>query len=424
MNRKSTRTKYPVLQQICQLIPAHLVDRLAREHGVDKRARTFSPFSHIVALLYAQLAHALSLHGVCDGLAQHAAKLWTIRRATAPSKNALSHANRHRSAAMAQALFWQVFDHLLRCNPRFGQRSRLHMPRRFKRAVRAVDSTTIALVANCIDWARHRRRKAAAKLHLSLNLQTFLPSFAVVDTAASVDCRAAAAVCANMQAGEIVVFDKAYLDFKLLYGLTERGVFWVTRPKKNLALRCVKRLQKRAVGAILSDRIMKCAGATGADAYPECVREVRALVEIDGEIREMTFLTNNMDWAASSICDLYRSRWAIEVFFKEIKQTLQLCDFLGHNKNAIAWQIWIALLLYVLLRFLGFAHGWARGFKRLVCVLRACAWDAATIASILRCCGTAGVAPPMAAAPQCAYFPGFAPTFVTSDYCRGTAHGA
>jgi hypothetical protein len=118
-------------------------------------------------------------------------------------------------------------------------------------------------------------------------------------------------------------------------------------------------------------------------------------------------MTNNLQWSPTSICDLYKSRWAIEVFFREIKQTLQLCDFLGHNRNAIAWQIWMALLLYVLLRFLAFIHSWQRGFKRLFCVVRACVWDARTLESILRCCGTAGGKAAMSAAPAQAWLPGF-----------------
>ena len=101
MSHKPTRCKYAILKQICELIPPYLVPKLAREHGVDKKARTFSPWSHLITLLYAQLAHALSLNDICDSLCNHAAKLFTIRRATPPSRNALSHANRNRDAAMA-----------------------------------------------------------------------------------------------------------------------------------------------------------------------------------------------------------------------------------------------------------------------------------------------------------------------------------
>lgn len=121
----------------------------------------------------------------------------------------------------------------------------------------------------------------------------------------------------------------------------------------------------------------------------------------------MTFITNNLEWSPASIVDLYRCRWSIEVFFKQIKQTLQLCDFLGHSKNAILWQVWMALLLYTLLRFLGFSNDWRHSFKRLFCVVRSLVWDGRELVSLLKSYGTAGGVPRVRATPEQAYFPGF-----------------
>ena len=201
MARKPTLTNLSVLGQLCNLIPPFLVPKIARQCGVDKMVRTFSAWSHLVGLLYAQFTHALSLNDVCDALRNHAAKLLRIRDATAPAKNTFSHANRERGGEMAQTLFWEILNHLTGMCPRFGGQTFRGMPRRFKRAVYAVDSTTIRLVMNCIDWARHRRRKAAAKLHLRLNLQCFLPAFAIVDTASHHDGKRAREVCAGLLAG-------------------------------------------------------------------------------------------------------------------------------------------------------------------------------------------------------------------------------
>ncbi len=409
MVRKPTRTNLSVLAQLCKLIPGHLVSKVAREYGVDKKARTFSPWSHVVALLYAQFTHALSLNDVCDALKNHAAKLLRIREAVAPSKNAFSHANRERDGEMAEALFWAILNHLTATYPGFGGQRFRGMPRRFKRAVHAVDSSTIRLVVNSIDWARHRRRKAAAKLHLRLDLQCFLPAFAIVDTAAHNDNKRARELCAGLKAGEIALFDKAYVDFSHLYDLTLRGVFWVTRAKDNMQYRVKKRLLKKPAGKILRDDLIVLTGDASREKYPQVLRLVRALVEVDGQEREMEFLTDNLEWAASSIAELYQSRWQIEVFFKQLKQTLQLCDFLGHNKNAVQWQVWTALIRYVLLRFLAFANSWKHGFKRFFCLLRSCVWDGLSVASLASLCGTAGGAPVMRAAPQQLYLPGFGP---------------
>ena len=222
-------SKLNLLRQIYNFIPEFLVARIARETGADKKARTFSPWSHVVTLLYAQLTHSIGLNDVCDALRLHSGPLSSIRGATPPSRNALSHADKVRPAAMAEKLFWAVFKHLSDMSPRFiSGSSGKRFARKFKRTIHLVDSTTIPLIASCMDWAKHRRRKAAAKCHLRLDLQSFLPRFAIVDTARHNDAKRAREMCAGIQAGEIVIFDKAYVDFSHLADLSMREVFWVT----------------------------------------------------------------------------------------------------------------------------------------------------------------------------------------------------
>ena len=144
-------------------IPEFLVAKIARETGAQDKARTFSPWSHVVALLYAQLTHSIGLNDVCDALRLHSGPLSSIRGATPPSRNNLSHADKVRPAQMAEDLFWAVFQHLSDLSPRFvsGQAGK-RFARRFKRTIHLVDSTTIPFIASCLDWAKHRRRKAAA----------------------------------------------------------------------------------------------------------------------------------------------------------------------------------------------------------------------------------------------------------------------
>ena len=405
-NHKPTRSSFTLLRQLCNLIPNHLVPQLAREHAVEEKSRTFRPWSHVVSLIYAQLTHALGLNDVCDALRLHSGPLSAIRGATLPSKNALSHANRERNPQMAEALFWTMLEHLQELYPGFGARRRPRFAFRFKRLIHIVDSTTIQLVARCMDWAKHRRRKAAAKCHVRLNLQTFLPHFALVDTAGEHDNRRAHELCAGVRAGEIVIFDKAYVDFDHLADLSMREVFWVTRAKDNLQCRVVRRLQTGRQGNILRDDLIELTSAPSYKAYPVWLRRVAALVEVDGEPREMVFLTNNFTWSAQSIADLYRCRWSIEVFFKELKQTLQLADFLGHNAHAVRWQVWTALLVYLLLRFCAFLSQWSHSFTRLFTLLRSALWQRLELGSLLEACGTAGGGGRFLGTPEQAYFPG------------------
>jgi Trp operon repressor len=254
----------------------------------------------------------------------------------------------------------------------------------------------------------HRRRKAAAKLHVRLDLHSLLPRFVLVESAKAADSIRAAQVCAGVKAGEIVIFDRAYVDFVHLGVLHDEGVYWVTRSKEGLCLRVVKRLPKAADQRILRDDLVVLKNQDSRANYPHRLRRVRALVEVDGQQREMEFLTNNLSWSAASVTDLYRCRWQIEVFFKQIKQSLQLCDFLGNSANAVRWQVWTALLLYVLMRFLSVMSGWNHSFTRLFTLLRAALWSKVDLWDLLRFCGTAGGHFRYLATPQDAYFPGFA----------------
>jgi len=403
-----TRSKFSVFRQLCNLIPTHLVSQLARATGVEELSRSFKPWSHIVSLLFAQFTHAVGLNDVCDSLRLHAGPLSAIRGATAPSRNGLSNANRQRPAALGEQLFWQTLEHLKSLSPGFvAGRAGKRLAHRFKVAIHVVDATTIALVANALDWAKHRRRKAAAKCHLRLDLHSFLPRFVLIDTARENDAKRAREVCAAIRAGEIVLFDKAYVDFDHLFDLLQRGVFWVTRAKDNLQFKVVKRRIKKPAGKILRDDEIILTGKQSRADYPQRLRRVVARVEGDGVERQMVFLTNNFEWAASTVAELYRCRWQIEVFFKQIKQTLQLADFLGNSANAVRWQVWTALLVYVLLRYQAFLSSWGGSFVRLWTCVRASLWLKLDAVALLKSYGTACGDFRLLGQPEAAYLPGF-----------------
>lgn len=419
MSVKPTASQYTTFQQLCELIPKHLVPKLARKHGVQ--ARSFSAWSHVVAMIFAQLTHAMGLNDVCDALRHYSGRLLPMRGATPPSRNGLSHANKTRSADMAEDLFWSVLAHLYSLTPKFGGRTYSGMPRRFKKTIHIVDSSTIALVANCMPWAKHRRRKAAAKLHLRLDLQCLLPSFVIIDSAKHNDNFRARELCAGLKAGEIVIGDKAYVDLDHLHDLDERDVFWVTREKDHMQTRCVKRRQRKRQGRIVRDDLVVFKNAGSREKYSKRFRRVQAIVEIDGKDVEMVFISNNLEWAATSICDLYKSRWSIESFFKQIKQVLKVCDFLGHSRNAIQWQLWTALLVYVLLRYLALQSGWNHSFTRIFTTVRSMLWAGVDLLDLLRSYGTAGGSFRTRSAPEQVYLPGFAPSVWDSRWRKTAA---
>jgi len=398
-NIKPAAAKLSVLRQFCNYIPAHLVPQLSRDTGVEDKARSYSSWSHVVAMLYAQLTHALGLNDVCDALRLHSGPLSALRGATPPSRNGLSHANKVRPAAMAEQLFWKMLEHLESLSPQFGLGRRRAPLHRFKRAVHIIDSTVIQLVANCLDWASHRRRKAAAKCHVRLDFQSLLPRMVIVDAARPHDNVYARALCAGIKSGEIVIGDRAYLELNHLLELSQRRVYWVVREKQNLRFDLIENKPVVPGSGILRDDLIMLNQGVQA-------RRVVALVEVDGQEREMIFLTNNLEWSARTISDLYRSRWQIEVFFKQLKQTLQLADFLGNSANAVKWQLWTALLLMLLLRFLAHLSQWSHSFVRLFTLTRSALWKRIDLMELLRSYGTAGGNFRCLGQPEQAFLPG------------------
>lgn len=283
---------------------------------------------------------------MCDALRLHSGPLSSIRQATPPTRNNLSHANKVRPAEMAKKLFWAVLEHLGHLSPRFvSGKSGKRFVRKFKRTIHLVDSTTI--------------------------------------------------------------FDRAYVDFEHLVDLSMREVFWVTRAKENLNYRVARSVQAGTFGKILRDDLIELQTPVSRAAYPVEPRRIVALVVVDGREVEMVFLTNNMEWSAASIGELYRCRWQIEVFFKQIKQTLQLADFLGATANAVRWRVWTALLVYLLLRYLAFLSEWSHSFSRLFTLLRAALWKKWDVLGLLRFYGTAGGHFRYLAQPEQAYLPGW-----------------
>ena len=403
-----------VLGQIVKHIPAKLIEKLKAKYGIQ--TRSFTATSHVVAMIFAQLSHALSLNDICDCLRFHRGYLAQIRDCVPPSRNGLAHANATRDATLAEELFWTVLDEVKSKYPEFISDSRRYpgMPWRFKRSIHIVDSTTIRLIAKCMDWAKHTKQKAAAKMHLDLDLKSFLPNFALVNRAKDSDPKMAWELCAPIRAGEIVVFDKAYVDFEHLFHLHQKGAIWVTRSKENMCFEVVgqqlseEEIQQarhmREAGVfvgqqpiVLSDNLVRLAREESFEKYAETMRLITACVLRDGKPAEMSFITNQLEWSPYSICDLYLARWGIEVFFKEIKQTLQLADFLGTSENAIKWQIWTALLAYLLLRLTAWLGDWKRSFRRLFTLVKGMLWSQRSLSALFKLVETEenGVSPPV-----------------------------
>src|SRR5207245_4684483 len=149
------RSQFSLRRQICHFIPQHLVSKIARTTGAEDKSRTFSPWSHVVSLGYAQLTHSIGLNDVCDSLQLHSGPLAGIRGASAPSRNGLSNANRERPAEMAEQLFRQVMNDLGEQSPGFVAGRSRGPAFRFKMPLHVVGTRGVEVVANWMEWAQH-----------------------------------------------------------------------------------------------------------------------------------------------------------------------------------------------------------------------------------------------------------------------------
>jgi transposase len=219
--------------------------------------------------------------------------------------------------------------------------------------IKIIDATTIELCAAVFPWAKFRTRKGAIKLHTVLT--GLVPQCVLVTDGKTHDRRAIQDL--QFEPGDLLIFDRAYLNYAWLYGLHQDGVWFVTRLKSNACYEVVH--SQAASGAVLADELIRLSSPQGLASYPELLRRVHYRDPKTG--KEYVFLSNRLDLPALDIAELYRRRWKIELFFKWIKQNLKIKAFYGTSKNAVLIQIWTALIAYLLLVWLQFKSkvGWA-----------------------------------------------------------------
>lgn len=357
------------------------------------RARKLSYDSQIYLLMLGQFLHVFSLNELVDISKIYEKELSRVRNITAANLNTFSNANRTRNPEIMEKFFWMMYAYYRDQDEMFIRGRHHGKLAKFKlRGIYAIDSTTIKLAYWCIGWAKHRQKKAAVKVHMVANVASRLPHFCVYGKANEHDSKKEDILFEALKEGDIGILDRAYNNFATLYRQSQRGVIFVVREKEKMLHGVVESVPKAELGKnIIADETIRLTGLNTAEAYPAVLRRVTAHVEIDGKWRDLVFLTNNFDWAASTIAELYKARWQVELLFKELKQTLQLQDFFGENENAIQWQIWAALLTHLILRYLKYRSRAICSYSRFTAVIRAIVWLKKDLMEVL---GAYGIAPP------------------------------
>jgi hypothetical protein len=333
--------------------------RLVINHKAERYSKGFSSWDHFIAMLFCQIAQAKSLREICDGLLCCEGKLRHLGMKDAPKKSTLSYANINRPWEMFRDLF---YDTLSLCKTSMPGKHKFS----FKNKLLSLDSSTISLCLSLFPWAKFRRTKGAVKLHLLLDHDGYLPSYACISDGGKHDVTIARKV--PLAPGSIIAMDRGYNDYGLFSYWTANGIYFVTRLKENADYKVVKVLVPPKNRNIISDELIKFSGFY---AKKDCPHTLRKVVAWDKENEcEIVLLTNHLEFGATTISAIYKDRWQIELFFKALKQNLRVKTFVGTSENALYIQIWTALIAMLLLKFLQYKSKFGWSLSNLVALLR------------------------------------------------------
>ncbi|WP_017959319.1 IS4 family transposase [Rhizobium leguminosarum] len=330
------RHKNSVFHDLLKRIPWSVFDRLVDEYGADKHVRRLSTKDQFIALLYGQLAGAVSLREIAGGLESHAARLYHLG-ARPVSRSTLADANAKRSSAVFAGLFAEL-----------AARAGRGLRRAMGEATYLIDATSVRLSGAGSQWARFSHQACGAKVHVVYDADHDRPIYAAVTPANVNDITAAKAM--PIEPGATYVFDLGYYDFGWWAKMDKAGCRIVTRFKSHTPLAVTREQAVEEAGPILSDRIGLLPARQAKsrrNPFSDPVREVTVRTDTGKVLR---ILSNDLEAPAKEIADLYKRRWAIELFFRWVKQTLRIRHFLGNSENAVRIQIAVALIAFLLLR--------------------------------------------------------------------------
>lgn len=339
-------TTTTILQQILHLLPADQFESFVGQHKADRYVKKLTCWNQLTVLLYAQATEKDSLRDIETGLLASGNRWYHLGLETA-AKSTLARANEKRPYQIYESLFYEV---LKKC----GHLGSGTAPFSFKNDLYALDSTTIDLCLSLFPWAKFRTEKGAIKLHTLFNVRSQIPTIIMITNGKVNDLQPAHLIdFASFPKGTIFVFDRGYNDYSLLRKIKDAGHHFVIRLKKSAHIFRILGEDRKVCGkGVIADETIAFALEEAQKSYPN---DLRLVTYYDDEHDETyQFLTDEFRLSALNIALVYKNRWQIELFFKWIKQHLQIKTFLGTSKNAVLTQIWIAMIYYLLLSWIKF----------------------------------------------------------------------
>ena len=327
-----------VFGQVMEFAPWHTFRRLVAKYRGDFNVRSFTCSDQFLCMAFAQLTYRESLRDIEACLRAHPSKIYHLGIRGTVSRSVLADANEARD--------WRIYCEFAYALIRTARQLYAAEPLAVELAntVYALDATTIDLCLSLFPWAPFRREKAAVKLHTLLDLRGAIPAFIHISDGKLHDVNVLDLLLP--EPGAFYIMDRAYVDFERLYRLHQAGSFFVLRPRSNF--RC-RRLYSQPIDrriGLICDQVIELVIFYSRQGYPTRLRRIRYR---DSDGRRFVFLTNHMSLPALTVCELYRQRWQVELFFKWVKQHLRIKRFFGTSENAVKTQVWIAVAVYVLI---------------------------------------------------------------------------
>lgn len=333
-----------LFSQIISKLDRSKFKKLVDLKQTDKHNKGYTSWTHLVSMLFCQFAKSQSVRDISNGLRSATGNLNHLGIDRAPSKSTISYQNKHRNWEIFRDYYYQLLESLGQ-HPAFKQTKF-----RIKSKIFLLDATTISLCLSLFDWAKYKTAKGAVKMHTLLDFDGNLPAYVNITDGKTADNKGAYDV--PLLKGSVIVADRFYNDFPLLNIWDSKGVFFVIRHKQNLQFISIKEkeLPKNRHQHILKDEIIELKSPVSKEKYARPLRRVSVWDEENQQVIEL--ITNQLNWSANTVGELYKSRWQVEIFFRDIKQLLHIKSFIGTSENAVMIQIWTALITILILKAL------------------------------------------------------------------------
>jgi transposase len=327
-----------VFSQVTDHLPITTFRKCVKRYRGDYKIKSFTCLDQYLCMAFAQMTFRESLRDIEACLRAQKSKLYHMGIRGTVSRNTLANANKTRD--------WRIYADF--ASSLIQTARRLYIDEKFdfelENTAYALDSSTIDLCLSVFPWAHFRQTKAAIKLHTLLDLRGNIPTFVHITDGKLHDVHILDILMP--EAGSFYIMDRGYLDFARLYAMHRNCAFFVIRAKSNLKFRRIYSHPIDESSGLRCDQSIKLTGFYTAKDYPEMLRRIKHYDSESG--RTFVFLTNHFLLPATTIAELYRCRWRVELFFKWIKQHLRIKAFYGTTENAVKIQIWIAVSVYVL----------------------------------------------------------------------------